>query len=78
MDIKKKINYNVKMIKNKKFNKINALLLGQCPDFKSLNYIGFLDIISRFCLLTINRQIPEKLVKNIMFLKLVKNIKNNS
>ena len=42
MDIKKKINYNVKMIKNKKFNKINALLLGQCPDFKSLIYIGFL------------------------------------
>ena len=42
MDIKKKINYNVKMIKNKKFNKINALLLGHCPDFKSLIYIGFL------------------------------------
>ena len=42
MDIKKKINYNVKMIKNKKFNKINALLSGHCPDFKSLIYIGFI------------------------------------
>ena len=42
MDIKKKINYNVKMIKNKKFNKINALLSGHCPDFKSLIYIVFL------------------------------------
>ena len=47
MDIKKKINYNVKMIKNKKFNKINALLSGHCPDFKSLIYINKLNQLSR-------------------------------